>query len=80
MHCQHAVHGGVYGSDTELPCGRYGVVRVFLYPSICCSWYITLFPNIRALVAVQGLWWAENAYYTLDYGLGYCFGRFITDR
>ena len=33
-------------SDTELPCGRYGVVQVFLYPSICCNWYITVFSNL----------------------------------
>ena len=32
-------------SDAELPCGRYGVVRVFLYPGICCSWCITVFSS-----------------------------------
>ena len=29
---------------------------------------------------MQGFWWAENAECSLDYGIGYCFGRFITYR
>lgn len=45
VHGQHAVHGGNRRSETKLPRGRYGVVRVFLYPSIFINWYTTLFSN-----------------------------------
>ena len=33
-----------------------------------------------SLISVQGFWWTENSDYSLDYGIGYCFGRFITYR
>ena len=29
---------------------------------------------------MQGLWWPKNAVCSLDYGMGYCFGRFIPYR
>jgi len=29
---------------------------------------------------MQGFWWAENADYSLDYGIGYCVGRLIAYR
>ena len=68
------------GSDTELPCGRYGVVRVFFVSEHLLQLVYHLILEFGALVTMQGFWWAENADYSLDYGIGYCFGRFITYR
>ena len=67
-------------SDTELPCGQYGVLRGGLYPSILFQLVYHLILEFGALVTMQGFWWAKNADYSLDYGVGYCFGRFITYR
>ena len=68
------------GSDTELPCGRYGVVRGFFNPRVFVAAGMSHFSRFWGLGRHARFLVGHKNDYSPDNGIGYCFGRFITYR